>query len=103
MFHLEYVKLIIILGRIVLTHSTYLEGLIPVLKKLASNENIKTVTPASISRVRGRATNLTIRISVSTISGYKAIARKGQTAQEIFITTEISKKELECLIKTYCK
>tara|TARA_Y100000589_G_C27045703_1_gene585065 strand:- start:455 stop:733 length:279 start_codon:yes stop_codon:yes gene_type:complete len=91
------------LGRIVITHSTYIEGLIPVLKKLATNENIKTVTPASISKVRGRATNLTIRISVSTISGYKAIARKGQSAQEIFISTEISKKDLECLINSYCK
>ena len=91
------------MGRVVITHSTYIEGLIPVLKKLASNENIKTVTPASIYKVRGRATNLTIRISVSTISGFKAIARKGQTAQEVFISTEISKKDLECLIRTYCK
>ena len=91
------------LGRIVITHSTYIEGLIPVLKKLASHENIKTVTPATISKVRGRSNGLTIRISVSTISGYKAIARKGQTAQEIFISTEISKKELECLVRSYCK
>ena len=91
------------MGRIVITHSTYIDGLIPVLKKLASNEKIKTVTPAIITKVRGRATNLTIRISASTISGYKAIARKGQTAQEVFISTEISKKDLECLIRAYCK
>ena len=91
------------MGRIVITHSTYIEGLIPVLKKLANNENIKTVTPASIFKVRGKANNLTIRISVSTISGYKAIARKGQTAQEVFISTEISRKDLECLISAYCK
>ena len=91
------------MGRIVITHSTYIDGLIPVLKKLASNENIKTVTPGTISKVRGRSSNLTIRISVSTISGYKAIARKGQTAQEVFISTEISRKDLECLISTYCK
>ena len=99
----NYQNIYFILGRIVITHSTYIEGLIPVLKRLASNENIKTVTPASISKVRGRATNLTIRISVSTISGYKAIARKGQSAQEVFITTEMSKKDLECLIRNYCK
>ena len=91
------------MGRIVITHSTYIEGLIPVLKKLASNEQIKTVTPACISKVRGRSSHLTIRISVSTINGYKAIARKGQTAQEVFISTEISKKDLECLISSYCK
>ena len=91
------------MGRIVITHSTYIEGLIPILKKLASNEQIKTVTPASISKVRGRSSHLTIRISVSTINGYKAIARKGKTAQEVFISTEISKKDLECLISSYCK
>ena len=91
------------MGRVVITHSTYIEGLIPVLKKLASNERIKTITPAIISKVRGRSSKLIIRVSVMTISGYKAIARKGQTAQEIFISTEISKKDLECLINFYCK
>ena len=91
------------MGRVVITHSTYIDGLIPILKKLASFKEIKTVTPGIISKVRGRSSNLVIRVSVSTISGYKAIARKGQTAQEIFISTEISKKELEYLLSTYCK
>ena len=91
------------MGRIVLTHSTYIKGLVPILKKVASNNNIKTVTPATISKVRGRTSKLIIRISVEIIGGFKAIARKGQTAQEVFISTEISKKDLECLINTYCK
>jgi len=90
------------LGRIVITHSTYLEGLIPVLKKIAANKNIKTITPAIISKVRGRSSKLVIRVSVLTISGYKAIARKGQTAQEIFISTDMGKDELQCLLDNYC-
>ena len=49
------------MGRVVLNHSTHIEGLIPVLKKLALNIRIKTITPAIISRVRGRSTNLVIR------------------------------------------
>ena len=86
------------MGRVVLNHSTHIKGLIPVLKKLALNINIKTVTPAIISRVRGRSSNLVIRVSVKTINGYKAIARKGKTAQEVFISTDLSKDELKKLL-----
>ena len=87
------------MGRVVLNHSTNLEGLIPILKNLAAEKNIQTVTPACISKVKGRSTKFTIRISVNTISGYKAIARKGQTAQEVFITTKLSKDELKKLLE----
>ena len=91
------------MGRLVLNHSTNLEGLIPILKKLALNINIKTVTPAAIARVRGKSSKLTIRLSVKTINGYKAIARKGNTAQEVFISTELSKNELKEIIDLYNK
>tara|TARA_Y100000991_G_C21756728_1_gene256999 strand:+ start:21 stop:299 length:279 start_codon:yes stop_codon:yes gene_type:complete len=91
------------LGRVVLTHSTYIEGLIPVLQKLAINSEIKTITPAIISRVKGRTSKLVIRISIKTINGYKAIARKGKTAQEVFISTDLSKDELKKLLDIYNK
>ena len=86
------------MGRVVLNHSTHVEGLIPVLKKLALNLRIRSITPAIISRVRGRSSNLVIRISAKTINGYKAIARKGKTAQEVFISTDLSKDELKKLL-----
>ena len=89
------------LGRLVLNHSTNIDGLIPILKKLALNINIRTITPAVISQARGRASKLTIRLSVKTINGYKAIARKGKTAQEIFISTDLSKDELKQIIDIY--
>ena len=89
------------LGRLVLNHSSNIEGLIPILQKLASNINIKTITPAVISRSRGRSSKLIIRLSVKTISGYKAIARKGKTAQEVFISTDLSKDELKNIIEIY--
>ena len=91
------------MGRLVLNHSTNLEGLIPVLKKLALNINIRSITPAVISRVKGKSSKLTIRLSVKTINGYKAIARKGQTAQEVFISTDLSKDELKQIIDIYNK
>ena len=43
------------LGRVVITHSTYVEGLIPWLKVLARQPRIQTITPAVISKVRGGA------------------------------------------------
>ena len=89
------------MGRLVSNHSTNIEGLIPILQKLALDVNIKTITPAVISRARGRSSKLIIRLSVKTINGYKAIARKGKTAQEVFISTELSKEELKQIIDIY--
>ena len=91
------------MGRLVLNHSTNIEGLIPILQKLAQENNIKTIIPAVISRARGRSSKLIIRLSVKTINGYKAIARKGKTAQEVFISTELSKDELKEIIDNYNK
>jgi len=89
------------LGRLVINHSTNLEGLIPILQKLALNTNIKSITPGVISRVRGRSSTLVIRLSVKTISGYKAIARKGKTAQEVFISTNLNKDDLKQILDVY--
>ncbi len=86
------------MGRLVLNHSSNIEGLIPILKKVALDLNIKTITPAAISRVRGKSSKLIIRLSVKTINGFKAIARKGKTAQEVFISTDLSKDELKKVI-----
>ena len=86
------------MGRLVINHSSNIEGLIPVLRKLALNTNVKTITPAVISRVKGRSPKLILRLSVKTINGYKAIARKGQIAQEVFISTDLSKDELRQII-----
>ena len=91
------------MGRLVLNHSSNIEGLIPILKKLALDINIKTITPSAISRARGRSSQLIIRLSVKTINGYKAIARKGKTAQEVFISTDLSKEELKQIIDIYNK
>ena len=89
------------MGRLVINHSTNIEGLIPILEKLALNTNIKTITPAVISRARGKSSKLIIRLSVKTINGYKAIARKGKTAQEVFISTDLGKEELKKIIDIY--
>ena len=87
------------MGRLVLNHSSNME-LIPILRRLALNSNIKTITPAVISRVRGRSSQLMIGLSVKTINGYKAIARKGKLPKK-FISTDLSKEELKKMLNIY--
>jgi len=83
------------MGRVVITHSTYLEGLIPLLRQLAKAEGIDTVTPAVISRVRGRSPSLRLRVSAPIRGGYKLMARRGGSAQEVFVLTAWSREALQ--------
>jgi hypothetical protein len=83
------------MGRVVITHSTYLEGLIPLLRTLATAEGIDTVTPAVISRVRGRSPTLRLRVSTPILGGFKLVARRGGSAQEVFVVTTWSREDLQ--------
>lgn len=82
-------------GRLVWNHSTHLPGLIPVLKRLVDEDGIGTVTPAVLSRTRSNAPKLRIRVSVPIPGGFKLIARKGKTTQEVFVITELDQAGLE--------
>ena len=83
------------MGRLVVTHSTYLEGLIPLLKLLAALPGVDTVTPAVISRVRGRSPGLRLRISTPISGGHKLLARRGGSAQEVFVVTAWTRDQLQ--------
>jgi hypothetical protein len=83
------------MGRLVITHSTYLEGLIPLLKRLATEAGIETVTPAVICRVRGRCVGLRLRVSTPITGGYKVVARRGTSAQEVFVVTGWDRQRLQ--------
>jgi hypothetical protein len=83
------------MGRVVITHSTYVEGLIPVLRRLAAEPGIDTITPAVISRVRGRTPRLRIRVSTPVTGGYKLLARRGSSAQEVFVITDWNRDRLQ--------
>ena len=83
------------MGRVVITHSTYVEGLIPVLQRLVRYPGIETITPAVISRVKGRAPELRLRVSAPITGGWKLVARRGSSAQEVFVVTALSDAQLE--------
>lgn len=81
-------------GRLVLNHSTHIPGLIPVLERLVRVEGIRTVTPGVIATVKGKSPHLQLRISVPIQGGFKLIARRGKTVQEVFVLTQLSQEGL---------
>ncbi len=88
------------MGRLVLTHSTYIDGLIKWGKRVAKNKSIKTLTPGVIGKTKGLSENLDIRITRKTLGGYKLVARKGSMYQEIYIVTSLSEDDLKKIIKS---
>ncbi len=87
------------MARLVHTHSTYVEGLISVLKHMSKDKSLKTITPGVIMRVKGRSDKLSIKITREVNGGFKLIARKGNSAQDLYIITDYSKNDLEEKIK----
>ncbi len=86
-------------GRLVLTHSTYVEGLIPILQKLVTYPGIKTVTPGVISQAKSKSPQLKLRVSVAIRGGYKLVARRGSSVQEVFVITALDQPEIQALIE----
>lgn len=89
-------------GRLVLNHSTHIPGLLAILGKLIHYPGIQTVTPGVISRVKGHAPHLKLRISVPIRGGFKVLARSGKTVQEVFIVTTLTQESVTQLITELC-
>ena len=87
------------MGRLVQNHSTHIEGLIKWLKRIAEKEEVKTVTPASLSKTNGRGEKLIIKVTIKTKEGFKLLARKGKLVQEVFLVTSLNETEIKELIR----
>tara|TARA_Y100001968_G_C19067152_1_gene576547 strand:+ start:33 stop:335 length:303 start_codon:yes stop_codon:yes gene_type:complete len=87
------------MGRLVQNHSTHIDGLIKWLKKIAKSSEIKTVTPASLSKTNGRGERLILKVTVKTNEGYKLLARKGKLVQEVFLVTSMDECKIIELIE----
>ncbi len=87
------------MGRLVQNHSTNIEGLIKWLKRLAECKDVKTISPAAISKTNGRGERLAIKVTVKTKEGFKLLARKGQLVQEVFIVTRLDRTEVKEVIE----
>ena len=90
--------------RIVLTHSTYVDGLVKALQALPKDKGITTVTPGRLTRIQGaKGTSgnvLNIKVTVPTTNGgFKCLAKRGTSCQEVFITSpSLSAEELQALL-----
>ena len=87
------------MGRLVRNHSTHIEGLIKWLGRIADNQDIKTVTPASLSKTNGKGEKLVLKVTIKTNEGFKLLARKGKLVQEVFIVTNLDKTRIKEVIQ----
>tara|TARA_Y100001968_G_C19195118_1_gene637128 strand:- start:401 stop:703 length:303 start_codon:yes stop_codon:yes gene_type:complete len=87
------------MGRLVLNHSTHIKGLIKWLKKISAINEIKTVTPASLSKTKGKGEKLVLKVTIKTNEGYKLLARKGKLVQEVFLVTTLDESKVKEIIE----
>ena len=84
--------------RLKVEHSI-LEGLRRVLEDLLEQSpEIQSIIPGTIRPVRKARGKIRIRITTPTRTGWKGIALAAGARQELFITTAMSKEELEARI-----
>lgn len=86
-------------GKLKIEHSI-IDGLRSVLERvLRSNVEIRSVIPGVIRPVRDAKGAPTIRVTVPTTNGWKAIALSAGARQELFISTALDKASLERVIQ----
>ena len=86
-------------GKLKVEHSI-LEGVRDLLERLlAGNPAIRSVIPGVIRPVRDAKGEVKIHVTVPTTNGWKAIALSAGARQELFISTSLSKDQLEDAIR----
>jgi len=91
-------------GKLKVEHSI-LDGLRRVLERLL-DENpgaIRSVIPGVIRPVRDAKGEVRIRVTVPTTNGWKAIALSAGARQELFVSTSLSKEQLDQAIRKACE
>ena len=100
--NLFYMKLRAERGKLKIEHSI-IDGLRPVLERLLRDSpGIRSVIPGVIRRVRDARGLPSVRVTVPVTNGWKAIALSAGAPQELFISTDLSKDELELALRNAC-
>jgi hypothetical protein len=82
-------------GRLKVEHSI-IDGVRELLERLLDAETqIRAVVPGIIRRVRDARGPVRVHITVPTVNGWKAIALSSGARQELFISTTLTKEQLE--------
>ena len=85
--------------RLKIEHSI-IGGLRPVLEEiLAANPEIRSIIPGVIRPVRDAKGKVRMRITVPVQNGWKAIALSAGARQELFISTEWTREQLQAAIE----
>jgi len=80
-------------GKLKIEHSI-LESLRPVLDRLVTRDDIRSIIPGVIRPVRDAKGTVKIHITVPTQNGWKAIGLSNGARQELFISTEMTEEQL---------
>lgn len=64
-----------------------INGLLPLLEQIAAQATVSAVIPGRISVTRAASPALQLRLGPTTMTGFKLTARRGTTAQEVFVVT----------------
>lgn len=72
-----------------------IDGLRPVLERLLSHDDIRSIIPGVIKPVRDARGPVKIRVTVPTQNGWKGIAPAAGARQELFVSTTLTQEELE--------
>jgi hypothetical protein len=82
-------------GKLKVEHSI-IDGVRKFLERLIEdNPEIRSVIPGVIRPVRDARGEIKVHITVATQNGWKAIALSGGARQELFISTALTKEQLE--------
>jgi hypothetical protein len=85
--------------RLKVEHSI-IDGVRGILEELlAANPAIRSVIPGVIRPVRDARGKVKARVTVPTQNGWKAIALSAGARQELFISTDLKKEELEAALR----
>jgi hypothetical protein len=81
--------------RLKIEHSI-IDGVREILEELlAANPSIRSVIPGVIRPVRDARGKVKVRVTVPVQNGWKAIALSAGARQELFISTEMTKEDVE--------
>ncbi len=82
-------------GRLKVEHSI-IDGVRDLLERLlAAHAEIRAVVPGIIRPVRDARGPVRVRVTVPTVNGWRAIALSAGARQELFVSTSLSKAQLE--------
>jgi hypothetical protein len=91
-------------GKLKIEHSI-IDGVRDMMNRLLEENpsTVRSVIPGVIRQVRDARGPVKLHVTVPTTNGWKAIALSAGARQELFISTHLSKDELERILEQLCR